>query len=116
MEQLGERLNATRRALDTLAEALQMPFSDERSVGPPPVSPHGALTIAVLLCAFVPRAMSDPPSAFTFEESGIQGPVGTDRVEFQSALSDEFIECPGLMLWAGHIVEVYECASLDPGT
>ncbi len=27
MEQLGERLNATRRALDTLAEALQMPFS-----------------------------------------------------------------------------------------
>lgn len=27
MEQLGERLNATRRALDTLAEALRMPFS-----------------------------------------------------------------------------------------
>ena len=27
MEQLGERLRATRRALDTLAEALGMPFS-----------------------------------------------------------------------------------------
>ena len=27
MEQLGERLSATRRALDTLAEALGMPFS-----------------------------------------------------------------------------------------